>query len=229
MMKFHRPPNYILKITLLGTSNPTITRTISIPCDYTFDHLHDAIQVAFGWTNSHLYKFDIEHPRTRQNLVSIEDRRAVPSIGMVNLDAEWAHGRRWSPDNALSGVLSLRRFKKKRIIYLYDFGDRWEHEIEVVGRTTRYEGGVTCMGGEGHPCAEDVGGHVGWRRLKQAYLGPSPTNAQRDMCHWYEKHAINGDEQGLGGLMRFMWDVDYVNRELAGTATTFPCRRDQAC
>ena len=217
MVNLQRPPNYILKITLVGTSEPTICRTLSVPCDYTFDDLHHAIQVAFGWTNTHLYKFDIVSPRTGESVVSIEDQRDLP-IGM-DFDDDWPGTRQWSPDTPLTGVLGLRRFRDKKIIYLYDFGDHWEHEIEVVGRTTKYEAAVTCMAGEGHPCAEDVGGPGGWHQLKRAYLYPRPTNAQRERCEWYENYALNGDARGLGGVIRYMWDIDDVNCQLAGIIT----------
>lgn len=49
---------YELKISLSGIK-PTIYRTIQIEENRTFFELHAAIQIAFGWENSHLHIFEI--------------------------------------------------------------------------------------------------------------------------------------------------------------------------
>ena len=50
------PPVYQIKITLLGTQ-PPIWRRLQVLGDSTLSELHDAIQAAMGWTDSHLYEF----------------------------------------------------------------------------------------------------------------------------------------------------------------------------
>ena len=47
-----------LRITILGIM-PKIWRELLIENDITFEELHKIIQIAFDWTNSHLYGFDI--------------------------------------------------------------------------------------------------------------------------------------------------------------------------
>jgi hypothetical protein len=47
---------YQVKITI-GESNPEIWRRILIPGDVLLPSLHRIIQIAFGWTNSHLHQF----------------------------------------------------------------------------------------------------------------------------------------------------------------------------
>ena len=49
---------YQLKIALRG-SKPPIWRRILVPGDITLDVLHNVIQIAMGWTNSHLHSFEI--------------------------------------------------------------------------------------------------------------------------------------------------------------------------
>src|SRR4051812_37769128 len=49
---------YQFKITLLD-SHPPIWRRIQVP-DGTLDQLHEHIQTAMGWTNSHLHQFNIK-------------------------------------------------------------------------------------------------------------------------------------------------------------------------
>jgi hypothetical protein len=64
----HKPvckrPNYILKIALLPShiTNPPVTRTLSVPATLTFAQLHTALQIAFGWANTHAYDFAVRDP-----------------------------------------------------------------------------------------------------------------------------------------------------------------------
>ena len=51
-------PIYQLKIILLG-SKPPVWRRIQVPGDARLDWLHAALQVAIGWTNSHLHQFKV--------------------------------------------------------------------------------------------------------------------------------------------------------------------------
>ena len=50
------PTMYCLKITLRG-SRPPIWRRIEVPADITLFQLHRILQVAMGWTDSHLHQF----------------------------------------------------------------------------------------------------------------------------------------------------------------------------
>lgn len=47
-----------LKITL-DDVDPLVMRRVVVPFRIRLDRLHDVLQEAFGWTNSHLYEFRI--------------------------------------------------------------------------------------------------------------------------------------------------------------------------
>jgi hypothetical protein len=47
-----------LKITLLDC-HVKIWRKLVVPANIKLNHLHDAIQTAMGWTDSHLHVFEI--------------------------------------------------------------------------------------------------------------------------------------------------------------------------
>jgi hypothetical protein len=47
---------YQLKITLRG-SKPPIWRRVVVRADMRLDRLHQVIQIAMGWTNSHMHQF----------------------------------------------------------------------------------------------------------------------------------------------------------------------------
>lgn len=41
---------------------PPIWRAVQVPTDLTLDDLHTVIQVAMGWTDSHLHRFTVGEP-----------------------------------------------------------------------------------------------------------------------------------------------------------------------
>lgn len=98
--------------------------------------------------------------------------------------------------------------------YEYDFGDGWSHEITLVGRKAATQV-FMCTDGEGHGCAEDVGGPMGWQRLKEAYRASHPTRKQRQKMRWFETFASNSDVNGLGCGKDRVWAQEKINRELA--------------
>jgi hypothetical protein len=71
-------------------------------------------------------------------------------------------GRRPGRGRRARGSLSALPW---RFVYAYDFGDGWEHEVEVLGR-----GGNSpaCVGGEGACPPEDCGGPYGYTELLEA-------------------------------------------------------------
>ena len=42
--------------------NPAILRTLSCPAVATFEQLHQALQIAFGWATTHTYDFTVKDP-----------------------------------------------------------------------------------------------------------------------------------------------------------------------
>lgn len=78
-----------------------------------------------------------------------------------------------------------------RIVYEYDMGDGWEHEIELVGTYDEDidPPGLLCLAGGGHPCQEDCGGPYGWKELKEKFEADDDFDAEE-------------------------WDMDAVNQEL---------------
>jgi hypothetical protein len=113
------PPSkrlYQFKITLLDI-DPLIWRRIQIK-DCSVDRLHECIQTAMGWTNSHLHRFEI------QGIVCGDPELLCGNIeGFVGTN---------SRETMVSHVVpqSGSRFQ---FSYEYDFGDRWNHEVLFEG------------------------------------------------------------------------------------------------
>ncbi|MEK6734079.1 MAG: plasmid pRiA4b ORF-3 family protein [Pseudomonadota bacterium] len=151
---------YQFKITLLGIS-PKIWRRIQVPESYKFSDLHEAIQNAMGWENSHLHQFSIISPNT-----------GLPtSIGMLDDD--------WDQDEDLLDEKKIKISKYFSIDnpesqYEYDFGDGWEHQV-LLEKILPAEDGVKypkCITGKNACPPEDCGGVWGYRELVEIMQDP---------------------------------------------------------
>jgi len=118
---------------------PRVVRVIDVPAAITLDELHEVLQVALGWTDSHLHQF-----RTDTTIY------AVPF-------EEWDDGEAEVDERGVPLTALPPRF-----VYAYDLGDGWQHDVEVLGRGGDVPG---CVGGEGACPPEDCGGSHGYAEL----------------------------------------------------------------
>ena len=63
---------YTLRITLNG-SKPPIWRRVAVPSDIVLGELHDVIQIAMGWTDSHLHQFILRNKARKPSPRSMAD------------------------------------------------------------------------------------------------------------------------------------------------------------
>lgn len=156
------------KITLLDIT-PPIWRRIQIP-DCSLDNLHEYIQTAMGWTNSHLHQFQINGRRYGD-----------PNL----LDDGW--GDNDFVDSSKTRLSKLLEKKRRtfRFIYEYDFGDGWMHEIVYEGAQPvepkkKYP---LCLEGARACPPEDIGGPWGYGDFLQAIRDPKHKN-HADLLEW---------------------------------------------
>lgn len=148
-----------LKVTLFGVEDPKVWREITIPDNYTFEELHFVIQMAFGWENCHQYEFSDALIRDKNNPYTI-------SFRIAELDFRFNKNVEVSEP---SDVVIFERLWKKgdKISYVYDLGDYWIHQIEVLGTDNSRARGAHCVAGEGACPPEDCGGIPGFAYLKE--------------------------------------------------------------
>ncbi|KAK5685268.1 hypothetical protein LTS10_003346 [Elasticomyces elasticus] len=156
----------------------------------------------------------------REYLLRVKDD--TPDTGMVPRHIDKMHDSRRQhprtreksgPSTKLYQVLDAPEYRNERMVYTYDFGDRWEHLLTVNGRaeaSTKFH----CIDGSGHGVAEDVV-QDGWQVLIDAYRARRPDEEQREKIHWYETRCSNGDPKGLGNGREHVWDNDAVNMRLS--------------
>ncbi len=140
-----------LKITLEGSKPPIWRRVLVADC--TLDVLHQIIQTAMGWTNSHLHMFEYG-----------EDRFSDPRFELEEDDYD--ETQVWLGQLAADGCQKLK--------YWYDFGDDWWHTIklEKLLRPKPTDKFPICVKGTGACPPEDCGGIWGYYDFLDAIRDP---------------------------------------------------------
>ena len=156
------PKVYEFKISLQSTV-PVVWRKVLAHEFIKLSELHMLIQMAMGWSASHLFSFEI-------NDKSYTDSESADEMNMT--DAEGVN---------LSDVLGT----EKKFSYTYDFGDNWVHEIEITNilkHDPRMNYPV-CVGGENACPPEDCGGIPGFDQLKKTLAG-TDSEEKDEMLTW---------------------------------------------
>ncbi|WP_298585322.1 plasmid pRiA4b ORF-3 family protein [uncultured Kocuria sp.] len=193
-----------LKVSLLDT-DPEIWRLLELDADLTLDRVHEALQIAMGWRNSHLHLFTDTDPYQRLRPVDGEFRE--PRRWMTRADLEELDGlpeTEWTLGQVLTEETGP-------LFYEYDFGDGWTHRLEFVEQLTvpAAEPIAHVERGERRAPPEDCGGSPGYAELLDALADPGHERHQ-ELTEWVA--ATAGPWQPFDPD-RF--DVDAVNRELA--------------
>jgi hypothetical protein len=133
-----------LRISLRDVS-PAVVRVIDVPAASTLPELDELFRAALGWTNSHLHQF-VAGDRTYGAVDPARDDGLHEDEAAVRL-----------------------RDLPARFVYLYDLGDGWEHDVDVVGRGGDVPG---CVDGSGGCPPEDCGGPPGYAELQAVLADP---------------------------------------------------------
>ena len=177
-----------LKITL-QLENHRIWRRVIVPIHKTFSQLHTVIQAAFNWQDEHLHEF------------YILDLAGKPIAHLVATEEAFAYARDEVPMKMDKDV-NLSEYLPNKMLYVYDFGDEWQHVIEVEGSMNDYSNPFPiCVDGKGNTPPEDVGGEGGFEYFMEVLADKSHPEYEH-MYSW-------GKSQGFE---RF--DRDQVNRML---------------
>jgi len=148
-------PIYQLKITLRDF-RPPIWRRVLVPAHFTLAQLHWVVQHAMGWTNSHLHHFKVG-----------ETYFSLPMPGTDWEELDERDSRQIRLEQAAPRV-------KAKLIYEYDFGDSWEHEVvveKILPPDPKMKHPV-CLKGKGACPPEDVGGVWGYANFLEAINDP---------------------------------------------------------
>ncbi len=141
----------------LKFSNPKIWRRLLVPSDMLLPDLHWVIQIAMGWMDSHLHQF-------------IVGKKFY--LDHDTVDDFW--------DDAIQSDYNTVKLKdiiskeNEIILYEYDFGDSWLHEIKLEKILTPQLGKTypNCLAGEHNCPPEDIGGIPGYLDMLEVLKNP---------------------------------------------------------
>lgn len=171
---------YQIKITLADIK-PPVWRRVEIT-DCTLSNLHQVIQVVMGWDGYHLWAFDIGGEQYGED--------PTGEMEMIN-----------AGNTKLSKVV---RAGVKRFRYTYDFGDNWNHviQIEKVLQADPQVKYPRCVKGSRACPPEDCGGPWGYVNFLEAIRNPDH-KSHREMLEW-----VGGEFDPEA------FDIDAVNKGL---------------
>lgn len=157
-------PTYLDCEVSLCHVTPRIWRRFLLRKAATFRDLHHAIQQACGWGNAHLFEFRAEGRRgpVIAGIPDDEFGEPAPDAKTVKLAAHFGP----------SGP--------GRCLYLYDFGDGWEHDVLCRG-IVAHAGAFSRQLLDGRRAfpPEDCGSYPGYARCVQVARGAPLTQDER--------------------------------------------------
>jgi hypothetical protein len=150
---------YQIKITLKHT-DPAIWRRVVVPANISLLDLHDVIQTAMGWSDDHLHQFIIR----KEIYGDSSHSEVIEEQDFELIDFEFKVGSKFE--------------------YEYDFGDNWQHSIEIEKKLSaeEYEASAVFLEGKGACPPEDCGGIPGFYMLLDAIDGCE--DAREDCPDW---------------------------------------------
>jgi hypothetical protein len=157
---------YRLKV-VLNDIKPEIWRRLLVPAAVTLPRLHDILQIAMGWMDSHLHQFIVG--RTRYLLPDPDAN--LPLAG--------------EQDERSVRLSSLLKKAGQKLLYEYDFGDGWEHAIllEEVLDPVAGETYPRCLTAVRACPPEDCGGPFGYMDLLEILSDPKHPDPN-EMRQW---------------------------------------------
>lgn len=165
-------------------------RRLIVPLSITLKDLHQVIQAAFEWENRHLHDFKVYDGRgvNIKRMISKHEKEMDMHDERVLCDEE---------------VQLLECFDlEHKMVYCYDYGDFWQHEISFKGLISDYDKNhASCILGEGRRPPEDVGGILGYEHYLEVIQ--DPTHPEHDhMKSW--AHS----------LFYRPFDIEFINKKL---------------
>ena len=163
---------------------PPIWRRIELSSRTTLKQFHRILQIAMGWSDCHLHEFGLNGQRYGIPDLEFDEPGDVIAEGRVRLE----------------GVLPA---PSARILYVYDLGDYWQHEIQLESTHAPEPGAIyprVLAGGRSCP-PEDCGGTGGYTNILEILLDPTHEEFE-DMREW------------AGDFNAEVFSTDSVNKRL---------------
>ncbi|HYC76972.1 MAG TPA: plasmid pRiA4b ORF-3 family protein [Planctomycetota bacterium] len=139
---------------------PRIWRRFRLPGNLRVSDLHSALQLLFGWDDSHLHEFRGAKGRVVYAPPSPDDLPIRPVI-----------------DSARTPLSAVFKKKGDALLYNYDFGDNWEVDVRAAAVVEGYHP-PRCLAGERNGPPEDCGGVHGYADLLEDLADTPPEDRE---------------------------------------------------
>ena len=186
-----------LTVTLRETK-PAVRRQIEVPASATFAQLHAFLNAAMGWEDCHLHEFGFGDRLVGAAELNDGDGPEVEDEWELTLADALADGHR-------------------ELIYTYDFGDEWLHDVRVDAVEDAAVGVLypRCLDGARACPPEDVGGAYDYTFFLEALADPRHPEHE-ELAGWYqdvyESRTFDPD----------VFDAEAVSRRLRTVAARKP-------
>lgn len=183
----------------LQETSPPVWRRLELASDLNLAELHDVLQVAFGWTDSHLHGFaagpEFYSDIAERYLCPFDEEEGEDGIPEVQV--------------RLDEVLAAAGDK---LAYAYDYGDSWQHLITLEAVLPRKDGAprAVCTGGQRDGPAEDCGGVHSYELIAAATDEARPDHA----AALVEFAEIYGDDVDPAEFRTTPFEIDEINTAL---------------
>jgi pRiA4b ORF-3-like protein len=145
-----RSDSYVVRVDLDG-AKPPIWRRLRVPGTLTLGELHDVLQVAFDWDDSHLHTF-------AAGALTAGDPDDVAEFDL---------------DETEVAISQVAPNPGAKLEYVYDHGDNWTHSIKVEKvEPGEADDPIACLDGRRAAPMEDSGGVWGWSERVKAATDP---------------------------------------------------------
>ena len=193
------PVTLRVRVDLAGT-RPPVWRRLELASDLFLDDVHEIIQAAFGWTDSHLHRFGCGP--------TYYSRETEYYLCPFSVD----EGEEGVPEDQVRLDEVLVEVGDK-LFYAYDFGDDWQHVIRLEAVLAREESAprAICTGGRQPGPAEDCGGISGYALLVAA---TDPGHPDHELAR-AEYAELYGPDVDPGDWAPTRFDIDRINSVLA--------------
>lgn len=185
---------YQLRVTLQDIE-PAIFRTVVVPSSFTLREFHEFLQGAFGWQMCHLHAFRAQEGGT---YTSAQEGMFAMDMGEEDVD------------DATVQLSEVLRAKGDRLMYEYDFGDGWQHEVVLLEIGDPKAKGLypSVTDGARNCPPEDCGGPYGYEELMEL----AQRKRQGGNLDKYEEERL----EWLGNAYDpEAFDIDEANRRVA--------------
>ena len=128
--------------------------------------VHEALQVVMGWSDSHMHRFE-----KKGVCWGVPDDDEFNELDLI--------------DERKTLLAQVLKSKGDSMVYLYDFGEDWRHQVTLEKIMPMGAGVNTpvCLGGRRRCPPESVGGISGYQEFLKFIGDPSHRNYE-PFIHW---------------------------------------------